>query len=304
MTRLSSILALGALSILSLACVAGGGGSSVEDDGSGGSGAGTGGTTSQGGSDGGFAAVGGSGTGGNGELFEVYGHGPNALFKLDPTDNSVSKVGDFINNPTGVLDIAIDKDNNIVGVTRDALWSIDRSTGLATMIADMGDHPDSLGFVPAGTLDANTEALVGYKQDEYLRIDPATGAETVINATALPPGMESSGDIVSVDGGMAGNKTYLTVYDMDQCLDTDCILEIDPVTGNMIQNYGSVGYDQVFGLAFWGGSAYGFTRGGDVFQITFNSNSVSTTPVSLTGLNVDEFFGAGSSTLVPLLPPQ
>jgi hypothetical protein len=308
MTRLSSLLGLCALSTLVWACVAAGGGDAIDDGGDGGSGgSGSGGdpttTTNSGG---GFTGPGGSGSGGSsGELYDVYGHGPNDLYQLDPESNNlVTLVGPFTDCTSGILDIAIDKDNNIFGVTAEALWSIDRGNGSCTLIADGLDLPNSLSFVPKGTLDANVEALVGYKQAAYVRIDPQTGFDQTISATALTGGMESSGDVVSIDGGSQGNKTYLTVRGTPQCDATDCLIEIDPVTGAMVQNFGSVGYDDVFGLAFWGGSAYGFSRTGDVFEITFNGSSVSSTAVSLAGLDVEEFWGAGSSTLVPLLPPQ
>jgi hypothetical protein len=281
MNRLSySLVGLCCVSALVWSCVAGGGDTQFEDGGDDGAG------------------------GSQSELFEVYGHGPNELYKLDPTNsNLVSLVGPFSGCESGILDIAIDKDNNILGVSAMALWSINRSNGSCTKIAD-GDFPNSLSFVPAGTLDQNVEALVGYKLAQYIRIDPSTGVEETINGSALTGGMTSSGDVVSIDGGAQGNRTYLTVQDTAACMSTDCLVEINPVTGAIVQNFGNVGYDQVFGLAFWGGSAYGFTRGGAVFEITFNGSTVSSAAVTLAGLSVDEFWGAGSSTLVPLLPPQ
>ncbi len=307
------LLGLGSV-VLLWSCFAGGcvagGGSSVEDgDDDGGGGAGGSTTTTGNGGSGGFVSVGGStGTGGgNNDLFDVYGHGPNDLYQLDPTSgNLVTLVGPFTNCESGILDIAVDKDNNILGVSAKALYRIDRQNGTCTKIADDPTEslPNSLSFVPQGTLDPGTEALVGYQDANYVRIDPMAGTQQVVTTMALVGGMQSSGDIVSIDGGNAGNKTYLTVRGTPACTDTDCLVEIDPVTGTVTQNFGSVGYNDVFGLAFWGGSAYGFSRTGEVFEITFNGASVSSQLVTIAGLNVSEFWGAGSSTLVPLLPPQ
>lgn len=305
MNRLSWMV-WGCVAAAMVGCTAGGGGSGIEDDGTGGAGAtGSGGEPGTGaaGASGGFNSVGGSG-GGSPELFEVYGHGPNDLFRLDPTNNNlVTLVGSFENCASGIIDIAIDKDNNILGVSTTALWSINRDSGACTKIAD-GSFPNSLSFVPEGTLDANKEALVGYEVANYVRIDPASGNKQIVTTGALTGGLESSGDIVSVDGGADGNATYLTVRGPG-CADIDCLVEIDPITGAVLQNFGSVGFDDVFGLAYWGGSAYGFAREGDVFEITFNGSVVSSQAITIPNPPSDlEFWGAGSSTLVPLLPPQ
>jgi len=37
------------------------------------------------------------------------------------------------------------------------------------LIAD-GDYPTSLSFVPAGTVDPDEEALVGFVDEQYIRI--------------------------------------------------------------------------------------------------------------------------------------
>ena len=61
----------------------------------------------------------------------------------------------------------------------------------------------------------------------------------------------------------------------------------------------------MFGIAFWGGTAFGFSNDGDLFAITFGQNSVTTTPIAIPnappGLS---FWGAGSSTAVPVIPPD
>src|SRR5262245_17183260 len=91
--------------LMTFACSAGGGGSSL--NGSSGSGAssgnGTGGSTT-------VATVGaGGGSGGQGDLVaEVYGHSASELYKLDPLTHEVTVVGPF-NGCSQVIDIAIDK---------------------------------------------------------------------------------------------------------------------------------------------------------------------------------------------------
>ena len=266
--------------------------------------------SSQGGaSDGGSGGAGGMGNGGMGnglnvggnvgggpENAEVYGHSPDTLYKLDPITKEVTEIGGF-NGCDDVIDIAIDKDGNDIGTAFQGLYSIDKDTASCTLIAP-GTYPNSLSFVPQGTVDPNEEALVGYNVTDYVRIDPVTGDITVLNAGAITGGFESSGDIVSVING----GTYLTTKG-GGC--DDCLVEVNPSTGAIVTDFGSAGASQIFGLAFWGGSAYGFTNDGLLVELVFQGNSVSTTAISIPGAPTDlQFWGAGSSTDVPIEPPQ
>ncbi|MCX4241991.1 NHL repeat-containing protein [Paraliomyxa miuraensis] len=228
------------------------------------------------------------------EVAEVFGHSGRTLYRLDPDTNEVVVVGDFtgLDGNFSIIDIALDGDSNMYGTAYSSLWSIDRTTAECTKIAS-GSYTTSLSFVPAGTVHPTEEALVGFDGAQYVRIDVGTGAVTTLGT--LPGGLQSSGDVVSVkDGG-----TYLTVFGPG-CDATDCLVELDPADGSVTRNFGPLPYDQVFGLAFWGGSAYGFAREGVLFEIEFNGDMVSTTeipiPVAPPGL---EFFGAGSTTSAP-----
>jgi hypothetical protein len=109
-------------------------------------------------------------------------------------------------------------------------------------------------------------------------------------------GYSSSGDIVSVNGG----NTYLTVTG-GTCA-TDCLIEVDPSTGAFAYDWGQTGYKGVFGLAFWGGSVYGFDVEGDLFQVTFSGIQMNVQKIPIadapSGLS---FAGAGSTTSAPLV---
>ena len=145
------------------------------------------------------------------------------------------------------------------GTTFDGFYSIDRTTAVCTLIASGTNYPNSLSFVPAGTLDPNTEALVGYQGDQYLRINTTTGAIQNVG-TSIGMGYSSSGDIVSVKGG----GTYLTVTGGD--CETDCLLEVNPSTGAFLKNWGPTGHSSVFGLAFWAGKVTASTTRGSSFR--------------------------------------
>lgn len=229
------------------------------------------------------------------EVHEVYGHSASTLYKLEPKTKAVTVVGDF-KNCEPIIDIALDEKSTLYGVSYDVLYTIDKTTATCTKLHE-GHFPNSLSFVPKGTVDPNEEALVGYDKDDYVRIDTRTGARTIIGKLYAAKGVESSGDIVSVKGG----KTFLTVKG-GPCTQSDCLYEVDPTTGKKLHDWGSVEHKKVFGLSFWGGKVYGFDETGNLFEVTFGSNKIVTTTIPIPqkpdGLS---FWGAGSSTSAPLV---
>ncbi|MFT3765024.1 MAG: hypothetical protein QM820_05850 [Minicystis sp.] len=273
----------------------GGGGSSGSTTGSGGTSASS--TTGAGGDDGGITidTDGGPGDGGNpNEVAEVFAHSPDTLYRLDPDAKTVTTIGPFQNCGffSSVIDIAIDKDGAMFAATSSGLYKVDKTTAACTLIAD-GSYPNSLSFVPKGTVDPNAEALVGYLGSTYVRIDTTTGQVTTIGA--ITGGYSSSGDIVSVIGG----GTYLTVKG-NNC--ADCIIEVDPKTGDLKKMIGPLAHTNVFGLAFWGGFAYGFDDAGELFQIDLATGTSTIIPVPNAPPTL-VFWGAGSTTSAPLKPP-
>lgn len=223
------------------------------------------------------------------EVAVVYGHSPTVLYKLDPKTKAVTTVGTF-DCTSSVIDLAIDENSKGYMTTFTGFYSVNLANAKCMMIAQ-GNYPNSLSFVPKGTLDPNAEALVGYFGSQYVRINTTTGAIT--NVGTLTGGYTSSGDIVSVKMG----GTFLTVKGTN-C--SDCLLQVDPKTGNVIQNYGSLGYTDVFGIAYWGGSVYGFTNGGQLFEVTAQNMMIKTTLIPIPNApNGLQFWGAGSSTSNP-----
>jgi hypothetical protein len=228
------------------------------------------------------------------EVHEVYGHSGDVLFRLDPLTKAVTQVGKF-DGCSAILDIAINEASILYAVSLHELFRVDTATAKCTSIAK-GLYPNSLSFVPKGTVDATAEALVGYESGDYLRIDPKTGATKKIGS--LGGGLTSSGDIVSVKGG----KTYLTVKGTKACTKNDCLVEVNPTTGMLVHNWGSVEHNNVFGISFWGGSVYGFDDQGNLFEVKFGTKSITTSEIAIpekpAGLS---FWGAGSSTSAPLV---
>ncbi|MEA2748496.1 MAG: hypothetical protein QOI41_2639 [Myxococcales bacterium] len=221
---------------------------------------------------------------------EVFGHSENTLFRVDTVTRSVTPVGVF-EGCTYVADIALDEMSNIYASTGAELFFVETNTAHCTRIA-AGTFPNSLSFVPVGTVEPDREALVGFQGGDYVKIDPQSGAVTKIGA--IGSGLQSSGDIVSAIGG----KTYVTVKGKD-C--ADCLVEIDPATGVLTKNWGPIGKPDVFGLAFWAGDLYGFTNAGELILITLTSGTLQMQTIPVTDAPA-KFWGAGSTTSAPVAP--
>jgi hypothetical protein len=221
---------------------------------------------------------------------EVFGHSENTLYRVDTITRSVSEVGVF-QGCTYVADIALDESSNIYASTGSELFLVETNTARCTLVGT-GTFPNSLSFVPAGTVEGDREALVGYQGGDYVKIDPKTGKVTKIGE--IGDGLKSSGDVVSAKGG----KTFVTVKGKD-C--ADCLVEIDPATGKSKVNWGPIGKADVFGLAFWAGELYAFTNAGELLLITLDTGKLVSTPVPVTNAPA-KFWGAGSTTSAPTGP--
>jgi hypothetical protein len=243
------------------------------------------------------------------ENAEVFGHSPTTLYLLDPKTKQVTKVADF-NGCSNVIDIALDEASNIWAAANGfggGLFKVDKTTAKCTLVK-AGSYPNSLSFVPKGTLDASAEALVGYLDGSYVRISTQNGAVTTVGSLSSGD-LISSGDIVAVKGsedGKTPGKAFLTVKNSSgkgSCSSSDCLVEVDPKTGKVLKFWGNIGFDSVFGLAFWGGSVFGFGEGGDLFEVTFNGSQLATAKIPVPNAPAGlKFWGAGSTTSAPIFP--
>ena len=244
---------------------------------------------------------------------KVYAHSDTTLWLLEPISKQVTMVGTFDcvgTTVSSMVDIAIDRTGKMTGSAAisfngalgGALVSIDPTSAHCTVLTRGPDLVTSLTYVPEGTLVANAEALVGYADDKYVRVDPATGAVTQIgllnNAASGGVTWVSSGDVVSIkDGG-----TYLTVKDQSVLTSPggDRIVQVDPKTGALMRVIGATGSDQVLGLGYWGGIAYGFTLEGALIQIDLTTGAG--TPIAIPGAPSNlAFYGAGTTTAAPII---
>lgn len=231
----------------------------------------------------------------------VFAHSDAVLYRLDNRSFAATQVGSMTGLDNDLLDLAIDKDDKIVGVTRDALWSLNAQTGAATMIRALtGDAQGltSLSYVPDPN-PGNPDILVSANRSgQVFRIDPATGTASLLGSYGTAPGgavIGSSGDLF----GVRGFGIFATVDVENETL--DYLAKIDPVTWKATI-IGPTGYDRIFGLGYWDGRIYGFVDDG--FEAgTGKLISIDATTGDGTELSnaVIRWFGAGVATDAPLL---
>lgn len=223
----------------------------------------------------------------------VYVHSYQNLYAVDPETLDVSLIGTF-DWPGGagselMTDIAVDKDNNIVGVTFGGLWAIDHDTAHVTYLTDLsGQEFNGLSYLPVGTIDPDHETLVGTGLNGTVwTIDPTTGAETQLGAYGGQ--IISSGDIVSVEG-------FGTVATVKNGGEMDYLARIDPTNG-AATIIGPTGYADIWGIGYWRNKVFGFVATNQFVLIDVDTGAatyVSTGP--------ENWAGAGVTTKAPIVP--
>jgi hypothetical protein len=230
----------------------------------------------------------------------VYAHSGSDLFRVDPETFAIERAGNLTELVAGkikylndVTDIAVDRDGHILGLranrmpTVSELVTIDPDTAVCTRVADLpGDHQfNGLSFIK--TPDGG-EYLAGITVEGALfRIDPTSGAATLVGP--LGPGLGSSGDLVSVTG--YGTLATLVGSPDDQ------LARIDPLTGHATVIGTVAGYQKIYGLGFWRDRVIGFTNTGQLIRI--DPKTAAATLVSAD--SAYPYAGAGVTTSVPVV---
>lgn len=246
----------------------------------------------------------------------VFAHTDKKLYLFEPFEEKLTEIGAFscLEANDRVLDIALDRTGAMFGTTDFRFISIDPTSAACTVVKDnVFDYPNSLSFVPAGTVDATKEALVGYAfgntfnvADRYVRIDTATGEMTDVgnlNPQNAAVKYRSSGDLVSLI--QDGNKTYLTVKQVgfEGGTPTDTLVEVDPATGTIKRVVGDTKQRDLFGFGYWAGKGYGFTFTGQILEVSTATAATTEITVLKTGdRGFVPWFGAGVTTQAPIAP--
>lgn len=249
----------------------------------------------------------------------VYAHTAKNLYLFEPISEKLTLVGPFacLEGADRMLDIALDRDGVMYGTSDNGFLSINATSGACTYVKKdaFADYPNSLSFVPLGTVDATKETLVGYQFDPnttnqatvYSKIDLVTGEMTKIgdlNAPNAAIKYKSSGDLIALIRN--GNKAFLTVkrVDTDAGAGTDSLAEVDPTTGQLIRIVGDIQKSNLYGFGFWAGTGYGFSGQGEILKIDMTTGAATKIMDLKEDGGVVAWFGAGVKTLAPTAPTQ
>lgn len=217
----------------------------------------------------------------------VFAHDARTLYRVEPDAGAIRAVGE-LRGCGAVTDLAADREGRLFASADGGLFAVDPDTGTCTLL-HAGRLPNALAFVSPGAGDEG-QVLVGYRGGEFVVIDPVDGR--IEPRGHLGGGLRASGDLVALPGG---GRIWVTV-EGPGCAASDCLVEVDARTGEVLRNHGLLPYDRVFGLAGWGDTVFGFSHRGVVFAIGLGPDGPFTTPlVPDEGSARAPFLGAASS---------
>ncbi len=211
----------------------------------------------------------------------MYAHSGDTLFRIDPDTQKVTSVGTFHPNAPHMNDLAVTPDGKLYAVSSSNLYQVDPVDASISWVTKVpGSTNVALTFDVDGTL------LASDKSGNFRRVDPATGVCTPIGSYGA--GLGSSGDLVALKDG----KLY-EVNDVN-AKGNNTLVTVDSKTGKAT-TVGPIGFRMVWGLSFWGGTLYGFTRSGEFISIDPKSGHGS-----LIHTFSHEFWGAAVTPKAPL----
>ena len=238
------------------------------------------------------------------DMSRVYAHSGTTLYRLDPTLLVPTSIGTMIGleDARELLDLAVDKDDRILGITANKLYLLNATSGAASLIREL--PPSAQGFTSLsfvyGANPADPDMLVAANnQGNVYRIDEVTGEATILGNYGTSSGQQikSSGDLF----GVRGLGIFATV-DVGNGT-TDYLAKIDPANGwkaTLMPN--ATGFDKIFGLGYWNGTIYGFVDDG------FDAGTgkmIRIDPTSGVGNTLNSgpvrWFGAGVATDTPVI---
>jgi hypothetical protein len=211
----------------------------------------------------------------------MYAHSGDTLFRIDPDTRKVTTVGTFHPSAPHMNDLAVTPDGKLYAVSSNNLYQVDPTDASITWVTKVpGSTNVALTFDVDGTL------LSSDKAGNFRRVDPASGNSIPIGSYGA--GLGSSGDLVALKDG----KLY-EVNDVN-AKGNNTLVTVDPKTGKA-STVGPIGFRMVWGLSFWGGTLYGFTRLGEFISIDPKSGHGS-----LIHTFTHEFWGAAVTPKAPL----
>ena len=235
-------------------------------------------------------------------MSRVYAHSGDTLYRLNPLTLSPMQIGAMSGITGQLLDLAVDKNDRIVGASRTELYTISSTSGAATLLRTLDAGAQgftSLSFIPGATA-SDPDILVAANEDgDVFQINEANGTATKIGNYGMHDSMQvkSSGDLF----GVRGYGIFATVDIGTGTM--DYLARVDPMNGWKATPLAqSTEHDKIFGLGFWSGKIYGFVDNG--FEAATGTmlqiDSVTGAATEL-AMGPQRWFGAGVTTNAPII---
>lgn len=240
-------------------------------------------------------------------VINVYGHTRSRLYRVNPLTYTATDLGPFrtgatfTTNITDMTDIALDKNQEMWGVTFSKLYKIDYTSTPGTMrctfLANLATSFNGLTFIPAGMgLDPVNETLIGIANNGgWWRVNLSASPVTLTLLGSYGGTYTSSGDGV----GIIGDAVYATVNRTGSA--NVRVVKVNPANGAVVTDIGMTTIPTgtgLFGVGYWGGTMFGFAGNGRFY--TINLTTAATTYISMP---TTEWWGAGVTTSAPVIPP-
>ncbi|MCB9597629.1 MAG: hypothetical protein H6719_33230 [Sandaracinaceae bacterium] len=236
----------------------------------------------------------------------IYAHSRDTLYTFSAYTNTVTEIGVFAfsdGTPAEfMLDLAVDSEGVVFTSSDDGvLYRVDPMTAVVTAVGDFGLDTEklfALSFLAPSESPDGTEMLIGATNaGAYYEIDRTNGGASFLGS--YPEGWSSSGDIVSV----AGLGTFATLRRSDFTSDVLARIIFSSDGTSTVTVIGATrsateDFRSLFGLGYWGRDLFGFTNSGQLLRI---DRMTGTSEVVSTTTGTSQFWGAGVTTIVPVL---
>ncbi|HBY79626.1 MAG TPA: hypothetical protein DEG47_22095, partial [Cyanobacteria bacterium UBA11148] len=210
------------------------------------------------------------GTSGAAQGMSLLGSSKGQIGTIDTITGNFTRIA----TSRAFTDIALSDDNQLFGITFNQLFKVDTTTGLTTLIGNLGvSNMNALGFSTANV-------LYGTGGVGFYSINTSTGAASLVSEIS---GFTSSGDIVF---DPVGNRFLAT---SNSSLSDDLFsIALDGTA----QAIGSIGFKNVYGLFFENGTLFGYTI--DRKQIVIDMTTGKGTFNKMVAGTLDQIWGSAS----------
>lgn len=199
-------------------------------------------------------------------IARALAHDGARLYEIDLPGGALHELGVL---PVSLTDIALHPDGTLYGAVLGSLVRVDYEAGTVATVVSVPGFFVGLDISPDGT-------IYGASDNRVDRLDPLAGTATTI--ARFPGGLVASGDLAFVEG-----ELYATVRGAPT--GGDWLVHV-PLDGSRARIVGVTGVADIWGLAPFGTTLYGLTRGGLLLSLDVTDGSareITRTAVSFSG---------------------